>query len=83
MRACERCGKNFQTGNIVSHSNRKIKRKSFPNIHYARIKISSAHKRMRLCTKCLRIVKGASGKKKDQKTKEKIIETPQTLQIPA
>ncbi len=51
---CDICGKGPLTGNSVSHSNRKTKKRQLPNLHSTRREIGGQIKRMNLCTKCLR-----------------------------
>jgi large subunit ribosomal protein L28 len=51
---CELCGKGPISGNQVSHSHRKTRRRWLPNLQ----KITAYHKgskiTVRLCTRCLR-----------------------------
>ncbi|HEX7456615.1 MAG TPA: 50S ribosomal protein L28 [Candidatus Nanoarchaeia archaeon] len=63
MRSCDRCGKGMQVGMNVSHSHVRTKKRSYPNLHNLKIKKGGITTRLRLCTKCLRIVK------KEQKAK--------------
>ena len=51
---CEICGKGSMTGNLVSHSNRKTKKVSKPNIQRIKVVVDGTPKRMRVCTRCLR-----------------------------
>lgn len=51
---CEICGKDAMTGNLVSHSNIKTKKRSKPNIQRIRVSVDGTPKRMRVCTRCLR-----------------------------
>jgi large subunit ribosomal protein L28 len=51
---CEICGKGPMTGNLVSHSNRKTRRVSKPNVQRIRVYVDGVPKRMRVCTRCLR-----------------------------
>jgi len=51
---CEICGKGSMTGNLVSHSNRKTKKVSKPNVQRIRVVVDGTPKRMRVCTRCLR-----------------------------
>ena len=78
---CDNCGKGRMVGQKHKHhagvaGGRWIKRaphtqKIFkPNLHSARLIIGGTSKTLRLCTKCLRILKN-SGKKK-----EEVVETP-------
>ncbi|HLC19519.1 MAG TPA: 50S ribosomal protein L28 [Candidatus Nanoarchaeia archaeon] len=57
---CENCGKGIMYGHNVSHSKRRTKRTFDPNLHAVRVKVGSVYKRMRLCTKCLRMHKRLS-----------------------
>lgn len=52
---CQICGKGILRGNIVSHSNKKAKKVSKPNLQ--RIKAvgpHGSHVRMNVCTRCIR-----------------------------
>jgi len=51
---CETCGKGRLTGNKVSHSNIKTKRVQRPNLQRVRALVDGTHKRIRVCTRCLR-----------------------------
>lgn len=50
---CEICGKGPITGNRVSHSNRKTKRRFLPNLHKAKVMINGEVKVLRVCSDCL------------------------------
>lgn len=51
---CEVCGKGKLSGNIVTFSDRKIKRKWNPNIRRVRAIVDGTKKRIYVCTRCLR-----------------------------
>jgi len=51
---CEICGKDYQTGNLVSHSNIKTHHRWKANIRSVKAIINGASKRIRVCTRCLR-----------------------------
>ncbi|ABB39222.1 ribosomal protein L28 [Oleidesulfovibrio alaskensis G20] len=52
---CEFCGKKPQTGNNVSHSNIKTKRRFMPNLQSARHQLPTGQiKTVSVCTRCLR-----------------------------
>ncbi len=51
---CEICGKSPMSGNRVSHSNRRTRRVSKPNLQKVRAVVNGTHKRVRICTRCLR-----------------------------
>jgi large subunit ribosomal protein L28 len=55
---CDNCGKGVMYGHNVSHSKRRTRRIFKPNLHSARITLGSSKKKLRLCTKCLRELKG-------------------------
>jgi large subunit ribosomal protein L28 len=57
MLKCYRCGKGVQVGMNVSHSHVRTKKRSKPNLHVFNFKVGGTTKRVRLCTKCIRIVK--------------------------
>ena len=51
---CELCEKKPTSGNNVSHANNKTRRVFNPNIQTVRAVVGGAHKRIRVCTRCLR-----------------------------
>lgn len=54
-RECEMCGKKAQTGNHVSHSNIKTRRRFQPNLQKVRHQLSSGQVvSINVCTRCLR-----------------------------
>ena len=57
MYICDRCQKGRQVGMNVSHSHRRTKRKTLPNLHVMTVRIDGKNKTMRLCTKCLRLTR--------------------------
>lgn len=91
MFICDRCQKGRQVGMNVSHSHRRTKRKSLPNLHTMTVRINGKNKTMRLCTKCLRLVRkeyprvafeiGAEVKKEEKAPTEKA-ETPKEETVP-
>lgn len=54
---CANCGKGVMYGHNVSHAKNRTKRLFKPNLHPAWVKIGGVFKRVRLCTKCLRMLK--------------------------
>ena len=54
---CELCGKGPLVGNQVSHANNKTKKRSLPNLQRVRALIGGSHRRIRVCTRCLKAVK--------------------------
>ena len=54
---CESCRKGVQYGHNVSHSKRRTTRVFRPNLHSAKVVIGGTSKRVKLCTKCLRMYK--------------------------
>lgn len=50
---CEICGKGPATGNSVSHSNRKTKRRFLPNLHKAKVMVNGEVKVLNVCSDCL------------------------------
>jgi len=52
--ACDICSKKHQTGNNVSHANNKTKRSFNPNLQTVRAVVNGTHKRIKVCTRCLR-----------------------------
>jgi large subunit ribosomal protein L28 len=51
---CDICGKGPSTGNNVSHSNRKTKRRWLPNLHSMKIVRNGGVQRARVCSSCLK-----------------------------
>ena len=56
---CFNCGKGIMYGNNVSHAKNRTKRVFKPNLHPARILINGMAKKVKLCTKCQRILKAS------------------------
>ena len=54
---CMNCGKGVMYGHNVSHAKNRTRKIFLPNLHEARVKIGENMKRVRLCTKCLRMFK--------------------------
>jgi large subunit ribosomal protein L28 len=53
-RVCEICGKRRMTGNNVSHANNRTKRVFNPNLQTVKALIQGGHKKIRVCTRCIR-----------------------------
>ncbi len=53
-RICELCEKKPVSGNNVSHANNKTRRVFNPNLQTVRAVVGGSHKRIRVCTRCLR-----------------------------
>jgi large subunit ribosomal protein L28 len=51
---CDICGKGPVTGNSISHSHRKTKRRWEPNLHSMKASISGSLRRVRVCSSCLK-----------------------------
>ncbi len=64
---CAICGKKPQTGNLVSHSNIKTKRRFLPNLQSVRHQLPNGEvKSLTVCTRCIRsgaVVKPVTKKK--------------------
>jgi large subunit ribosomal protein L28 len=54
---CMNCGKGVMYGHNVSHAKNRTNRVFKPNLHWARIPMGQIMKRVKLCTKCLRMIK--------------------------
>lgn len=54
---CFMCHKGVQYGHNVSHSKRRTNRTFKPNLQSARVIVNGESKRVKLCTKCLRMYK--------------------------
>ena len=53
-RACDICGKGPVYGNRISHAHNVTKRRWNPNLHRVHAMVQGVHKRLRVCTACLR-----------------------------
>jgi large subunit ribosomal protein L28 len=53
-RKCSICGKGPMTGNTVSKSHRKTKRRWLPNLQKVKVKVDGKVKRILVCTKCIK-----------------------------
>ena len=51
---CEICGKKPITGNNVSHSHHKTRRRWLPNLQEVRAQVNGVVKRIKVCTNCLK-----------------------------
>jgi large subunit ribosomal protein L28 len=65
---CINCGKGILYGHNVSHSKRRTRRIFKPNLHHAKITVDGTTKKVKLCTKCLRMIRAP--KKVVEKTEE-------------
>lgn len=64
-RVCEQCGKGPATGNMVSHSKRRTRRRWLPNLQSYIKMDASGVKTVRICTRCLRSLKHAAMREND------------------
>ena len=53
-KVCEICGKKPISGNNVSHSHHKTRRRWLPNLQRVRAMIDGTKKRIKVCTNCLK-----------------------------
>lgn len=53
-KVCEICGKGTISGNIITHSDRKIRRKWKPNVKRIKIMENGAPVKKFVCTRCLK-----------------------------
>ena len=53
-RKCTICGKIAMSGNNISHSHRKTRRKFKPNLQKINILLSGVKKKTYVCTKCIK-----------------------------
>ncbi|MEA3356642.1 MAG: 50S ribosomal protein L28 [Candidatus Bipolaricaulota bacterium] len=70
---CDICGKKPSTGNQVSHSNKRSRRKRSPNIQRVYAYIDGKKKRINVCTRCIKSgrVKKASSRSVKPATTER------------
>ena len=54
MAKCEVCGKSVAFGIQVSHSHRRSNRTWKPNVKRVKAVVNGSHKRIYVCTRCLR-----------------------------
>lgn len=54
---CANCGKGILYGHNVSHAKNRTKRLFKPNLHSGRVMFEGKLQRVRLCVKCLRMLK--------------------------
>ncbi len=54
---CNMCGKGPLTGNQVSHSNRKTRRRWLPNLQKTTVNVDGNAREIRICTRCLRTIR--------------------------
>lgn len=57
-RVCEMCGKGPTSGNMVSHSNRRTRRRWLPNLQKVNLLVGNTPASLKVCTRCLRSLKG-------------------------
>jgi large subunit ribosomal protein L28 len=53
-KVCDICGKKQASGNRVSHSHRKSRRKWNVNLQRVRVNVDGTHKALSVCTRCIR-----------------------------
>ena len=54
MARCDICSRTRMSGNNVSHSKRRTRRRWGTNVHKATIGIDGRRKQVKMCTRCLR-----------------------------
>lgn len=67
---CYNCGKGIMVGHNVSHAKNRTRKVFKPNLHRTRIIVDGRSMRVRLCTKCLRLVKGKDTRAKKAQAKK-------------
>ena len=73
---CFNCGKGIMYGHNVSHAKNRTRKIFKPNLHSAKILVNGVAKRVRLCTKCLRLLR-KTNKPAEVIQKEEVV--PQTV----
>ncbi|MBI2092314.1 MAG: 50S ribosomal protein L28 [Deltaproteobacteria bacterium] len=53
-RSCAICGKGTLVGNTVSHSNNRLKKRSFPNLQIQKVILNGRVQKINVCTRCIR-----------------------------
>lgn len=61
---CHNCGKGIMIGHEVSKAKNRTRKIFKPNLHPAKITVSGTTMRVRLCTKCMRLVRGKDTRSK-------------------
>lgn len=61
---CYNCGKGIEIGHNVSKAKNRTRRIFKPNLHPAKMTVGGTTMRVRLCTKCLRTLRGRDGRSK-------------------
>ncbi len=59
-KVCYFCGKTAMTGNNVSHSHNKTKRRFMPNLQKVKVTVDGETKKVLACTKCIKAGKTLS-----------------------
>jgi large subunit ribosomal protein L28 len=54
---CKNCNKGVMYGHNVSHAKNRTRKVFKPNLHYTDVILDGTTRRVRLCTKCLRMYK--------------------------
>lgn len=54
---CFNCKKGIMVGHNVSHSKRRTRRIFKPNLHVKHIMLSGVNTKVRLCTRCIKLLK--------------------------
>ncbi|OGC49873.1 50S ribosomal protein L28 [candidate division WWE3 bacterium RIFCSPHIGHO2_01_FULL_40_23] len=52
-KVCDVCGKGYLKGNLVSFSNKKSIKRSYPNLRKVRISVDGRSVRVKICASCL------------------------------
>ncbi len=76
---CYNCGKGIMVGHNVSHAKNRTRKVFKPNLHSARVVIDGTSMKIRLCTKCLRDLKGRS--LRARKAAAKITQDKQSVEV--
>ena len=53
-KVCEICGKGPRFGNRISHAHNLTRRRWNVNLHRVKVVVKGAHRRLQVCTTCLR-----------------------------
>ncbi|GEM_PF-481933 len=67
---CHNCGKGIMIGHNVSHAKNRTRKVFKPNLHGAKMTVDGTTMRVRLCTKCLRTLRG-----RDTRSKKALLQT--------
>jgi large subunit ribosomal protein L28 len=79
---CDNCGKGILYGHNVSHAKNRTQKIFKPNLHRVKVVLGGMSKSMKLCTKCLRLVKTAMKPKVARSADADLIGAEAVVEVP-